>query len=122
MQAASPRPFRVTPAGYPGTTGLDTIDYRLTDPYLDPPGMNDEFYSEKSIRLPHTFGCYHGMSAAPEVNPLPALENGRITFGCLNNLLKVSQVTWQLWSEVCKAVKDSHMVSLPPLVNFVSGF
>ena len=56
--ARKPAPVQVTFAGYPGTTGLSAIDYRLTDPYLDPPGANDSCYSEQSIRLPDTFWCY----------------------------------------------------------------
>ena len=56
--ARKPAPVQVTFAGYPGTTGLSTIDYRLTDPYLDPPGLNDRRYAEESIRLPDTFWCY----------------------------------------------------------------
>ena len=56
--AQKPAPVQATWLGYPGTTGLDTIDYRLTDPYLDPPGLDDAYYSERSIRLPDTFWCY----------------------------------------------------------------
>ncbi len=114
--ARKPAPIQVTFAGYPGTTGLSAIDYRLTDPYLDPPGSKDEFYSEQSIRLPHSIWCYAGMPTAPEVNPLPALQNSQITFGCLNNLLKISNVTWQLWSQVLHVVKDSHF-----LLRFPAG-
>src|SRR6202042_2137598 len=44
-----PAPVQVSWLGFPGTTGLSAIDYRLTDPYFDPPGKGDEFYSEKSI-------------------------------------------------------------------------
>ena len=53
---------------YPGTTGLSAIDYRLTDPYLDPPGLFDAFYSEESIRLPDTFWCYDPLTDQPPVN------------------------------------------------------
>ena len=72
--ARKPAPVQVTFAGYPGSTGLTTIDYRLSDPYLDPPGMDESIYSEKTIRLPDSFWCYDpaGHPDVP-VNPLPAL-------------------------------------------------
>ena len=56
--ARKPAPVQVTMLGMPATTGLATIDYRLTDPYLDPPGETDADYAERSIRLPHCFWCY----------------------------------------------------------------
>src|SRR5262249_46966353 len=56
--ARKPAPVQVTWMGYPGTTGLSTIDYRLTDPFLDPQGMNEAYYAEETIRLPDTFWCY----------------------------------------------------------------
>ena len=58
MFARKPAPVQVCWLAYPGTTGLTAIDFRLTDPYLDPPGLFDRFYSEESIRLPDTFWCY----------------------------------------------------------------
>src|SRR6185369_3769430 len=63
--ARRPAPVQVCWLAYPGTTGLAAIDYRLTDPYLDPPGMFDPFYSEQSIRLPHSFWCYDPLAAGP---------------------------------------------------------
>src|SRR5208337_618405 len=58
VHAQKPAPVQAAWLAYPGTTGLDTIDYRLTDPYLDPPRSADGFYSETSLRLPHSFWCY----------------------------------------------------------------
>jgi len=116
--ARKPAPVQVTWLGYPGTTGLQTIDYRLTDPYLDPPGEADALYTEKSIRLPNTFWCMdpHAIEMAemPEINPLPALEAGHITFGCLNNFCKVNQPLLELWARVLDAVPGSRMVLLAP--------
>ena len=112
--AQKPAPIQITWLAYPGTTGLKTIDYRLTDPYLDPPGEHDDWYAEKSIRLPHTFWCYDPGIDQPEVNDLPALKAGHITFGCLNNLRKVTDPTLSLWSKILTNVPDSKMIMLAP--------
>jgi predicted O-linked N-acetylglucosamine transferase (SPINDLY family) len=110
--ARKPAPVQVTFAGYPGTTGLSTIDYRLTDPYLDPPGLSDAWYAELSYRLPHSFWCYDPQSEEPEVAPLPALSKGFITFGCLNNFCKVNDEVLQLWARVLGAVPTSRLLLL----------
>ncbi|HEY4328844.1 MAG TPA: tetratricopeptide repeat protein, partial [Phycisphaerae bacterium] len=116
MFARKPAPVQVTFAGYPGTTGVDAIDYRLTDPYLDPPGMSESHYSEKTIRLPHSFWCYdpHTSAASTDTGPPPSLANGLITFGCLNNFCKVNSETIRLWSNVLAAVPNSHLLLLAP--------
>jgi predicted O-linked N-acetylglucosamine transferase (SPINDLY family) len=73
--AQKPAPVQVSFAAYPGTTGLATIDYRLTDPYLDPPGETDADYTERSLRL-RSFWCYEPPEETPPVGPLPAERNG----------------------------------------------
>jgi len=127
--ARTPAPLQVTWLGYPGTTGLETIDYRLTDPFLDPASEhNDALYSERSYRLPDTFWCYdptqgsgfgvHGSGNAREggcgVNDLPAESNGLITFGCLNNFCKVNEPTLDLWAAVLRAIPTSKLLLLAP--------
>ena len=112
--ARKPAPIQVAWLAYPGTTGLDTIDYRLTDPYLDPPEPGvDEQYVEKSLRLPATFWCYAPFEdAPPEAGPLPALANGYVTFGCLNNFCKVNDGVLKLWAQVMAGVPHSRLVLL----------
>jgi predicted O-linked N-acetylglucosamine transferase (SPINDLY family) len=112
--ARKPAPVQVAWLGYPGTTGLSTIDYRLTDPYLDPPGLFDAFYSEESVRLPETFWCYDPLTNEPSVSALPALKNGFVTFGCLNNFCKVNDDCLALWAEVLKTVPGSRILLLAP--------
>ncbi len=112
--ARKPAPVQVCWLAYPGTTGLTTVDYRLTDPYLDPPDGNDQFYSEESIRLPDTFWCYWPFDNLPEPNDLPALTNGYITFGSLNNFSKVNPLVLKLWAEVLSAVPGSRLALLAP--------
>ena len=112
--ARKPAPVQVCWLAYPGTTGQAAIDYRLTDVYLDPPGLHDEDYAEESIRLPDTFWCYDPQSREPAVNPLPALEKGYLTFGCLNNFCKVNPAVLTLWAQVMRAVERSRILILAP--------
>ena len=88
--ARKPAPVQVTGLPIQGTTGLSTIDYRLTDPYIDPPGLHDHDYSEESIRLPNAFWCYDPLAGEPARQRLARQDNGFITFGCLNNFCKVN--------------------------------
>lgn len=108
--ARKPAPVQVTYLAYPSTTGLETMDYRLTDPYLDPVGQDERFYSEKSVRLPDNYWCYPPHEPVPEVAPPPALKNGRITFGCFNNFFKVTRPTLDLWRRLLMRVPDSRLV------------
>jgi predicted O-linked N-acetylglucosamine transferase (SPINDLY family) len=112
--ARKPAPVQVSWLGYPGTTGLSTIDYRLTDPYLEPPGLFDAYSAEETLRLPDTFWCYDPQTDQPLINALPALESGAITFGCLNNLCKVNDGCLELWARVLEAVPRSRLLLLAP--------
>ncbi len=102
--ARKPAPVQVSWLGYPGTTGLDTMDWRLTDPRLDPPGTHDDHYTERSYRLPDAFWCYDPLATEPAVNPLPATAAGHVTFGCLNNFCKLHDGVFALWRRVLAAV------------------
>jgi predicted O-linked N-acetylglucosamine transferase (SPINDLY family) len=103
---------QVSWAGYPGTTGLDAIDYRLTDPYLEPADAIDTAPSQESIRLPDSFWCYDPLTDSPTVNALPALSAGHITFGSLNYFCKINEGVISLWSRVLHAVNDSRLLLL----------
>jgi predicted O-linked N-acetylglucosamine transferase (SPINDLY family) len=108
--ARKPAPVQVTMLGLPSTTGLDTIDYRLTDPYLDPPGSTDADYTEQSIRLPHCFWVFEAPEPSPPVAPLPAKTIGHVTFGCLNQLAKVTGPALELWGKILQALPGSRLV------------
>jgi len=113
--ARKPAPVQVCWLAYPGTTGLSAMDFRLTDPHLDPEGTDVGIYSEKTFRLPETFWCYDPLVREPEVGPLPALAAGHVTFGCLNNFLKVSAASLDLWGRVLGRVPGSRLVVMAPV-------
>jgi predicted O-linked N-acetylglucosamine transferase (SPINDLY family) len=112
--ARKPAPVQMTFAGYPGTTGLKAIDYRLTDPHMDPPGQHDENYVEESLRLPDSFWCFDPLTEEPPVSSLPALERGVLTFGCLNNFRKVTTDTLRLWAQVLRAAGPARLILCAP--------
>jgi predicted O-linked N-acetylglucosamine transferase (SPINDLY family) len=112
--ALKPAPVQISWLGYPGTTGVPEIEYRLTEPYLDPPGLHDAFYTERSIYLPETVLACDPPDAAPRCGPLPAIENGFITFGNLNNFRKINDAVLQLHAQVLKEVPRSRLVMRAP--------
>lgn len=105
--ARKPSPVQVTYLAYCGSSGLETIDYRLTDPILDPPGGDRSAYSEKSVVLPETYWCYQPDAGAPEVGPPPAELATHVTFGCLNNFCKITEPTFAVWSRILGAIPHS---------------
>jgi predicted O-linked N-acetylglucosamine transferase (SPINDLY family) len=94
-----PAPVQVSYLGYPNTTGLSQIDYRLTDVWADPPGQ-EAVHSEKLSRLPKGFLCYGPWEEAPAVKSPPALSNGYVTFGSFNNLSKINADVIRLWARL----------------------
>jgi protein O-GlcNAc transferase len=108
--ARKPAPIQVTYLGYPATTGMSAMDYRLTDIHADPPGMTEGYYSEKLLRMPRSFVCYRPPEGTPEVSVLPAKKKGYITFGSFNNLAKMNEKITHLWVQILKAVPGSRLL------------
>ena len=113
LYARKPAPVQIGFAGYPNTSGVSTIDYRLTDPYLEPADGPPFPTSEKVLHLPHTWWCYFPVTEV-EVNELPAAANGFVTFGNLNNFCKLNHETYALWAKVMRACDKSQLILLAP--------
>jgi protein O-GlcNAc transferase len=104
-----PAPVQMSWLGYPNTTGMTAVDYRLTDAIADPPGA-ENFYTEQLIRLTKGLTCYLPPPAAPECGPLPVLTHKGVTFGSLNNLAKLNCAVIALWSRVLKQAPGSRLL------------
>jgi len=115
--ARKPAPIQMTYLGYQHTTGMDVMDYRITDAVADPPGVTDHLYVEKLLRLDPSFFVYAPSDYAPDVAPPPSLENGFITFGCLNNPTKHGAAVVEVWAELLRAVPDSRLLLLGPTAH-----
>lgn len=108
--ARKPAPVQVTYLAYCSTTGLDAIDYRLTDRYLDPLGVALDLYSEATEFLPDCYWCYSAPELEIEPGPPPSERTGQVTFGCLNNFCKVSPEVLRCWARILTATKDSTLL------------
>ncbi|MBA7626392.1 hypothetical protein ES703_33840 [subsurface metagenome] len=113
--AYKPAPIQVTYLGYPNTTGMTQVDYRLTDAIVDT-DEQQKFYTEELVFLPNGFLCYGPGDEQPPFTPLPALENGYITFGSFNNSSKINPYIMKIWADILKAVPDSKL-----LLKFKAG-
>ncbi|HVZ08735.1 tetratricopeptide repeat protein [Rhodopila sp.] len=91
------------------STGLPEMDWFLTDRWETPDGF-DRYYTEKLLRLPDGYVCYSPPSHAPDTTPLPALANGFITFGCFNNLAKVTPLVIETWGAILRQVPGSRLL------------
>lgn len=93
--------------GYFATTGVTAIDYLLGDPVL--PTEEESHFTEQVWRLPETYLCFTPPDVVLEVESLPALSSGVITFGCFNNFAKINDAVVALWAQVLRAVPGSRL-------------
>ncbi|MGZ3238893.1 MAG: O-linked N-acetylglucosamine transferase family protein [Burkholderiaceae bacterium] len=107
--ALRPAPVQLSWLGYFNTTGLQSMDYLVSDPVSSP--LDDlQRFSETVLRLPHVRLCYQAPAYAPESSALPAQRNGHITFGSFNLLTKLNDDVIALWSRIMTAVPDSRLL------------
>ncbi|MEO5331360.1 MAG: tetratricopeptide repeat protein [Magnetococcus sp. YQC-5] len=112
--ALRPAPIQITFLGYPSTTGLPTMDYRMTDPVLDPPGTTEAYHTERLLRLPHAFFCYTPPATAPEVTPPPVLNRGYPTLGVFGRMIKFSPFIMDLWCAVLQRLPTARLLMQTP--------
>ena len=107
--ALKPAPIQATYLGYPSTTGLKTIDYRLTDAWADPVGLTDAYHCEKLMRIPDCGWCYEPVlqEAQSFADAPPVERNGYITFGSFNNIAKFNPPLCDLWVKILQGVPEA---------------
>lgn len=106
--AAGAAPIQVTYLGYPNTTGVPAIGYRLVDAISDPPGA-ERYATEQLVRLPECFLCYGPPADAPQPHPPPCQNTGYVTFGSFNSLPKIGPPVVETWARVLERVNGSRL-------------
>ena len=108
--AAKPAPVQVSWLGYPETSGLSTMDWRISDRFLEPPGGNHVAVGEEKAWLhPDCWTCFEPAHDHPEVNPLPSAQGEAFTFGCFNNYCKINDAVLSAWSRILRATPGSRL-------------
>ncbi|MEW6428092.1 MAG: tetratricopeptide repeat protein [Thermodesulfobacteriota bacterium] len=126
--AAEPAAVQLSWLGYPNTTGLMAMDFRLSDPWADPAVEGDSQTSERLVRLPNSFFCFTPPADAPAVPPLPVDRNDHVTFGSVNNLRKLNRTVLATWADLLTVVPASrlriicHQFHDPLFVDSVADF
>ena len=118
--ALRPAPVQVSYLGYPNTTGLRAVDWRISDARADPPGESDRLHVERLARLPRSFLCYRPGPEIHAVPPLPAARAGHVTFGCFNNFQKLSGPFFEAAAMLLAVVPDSKLIVKAKPLQFAS--
>lgn len=105
--ARQPAPVQAAWLGYPYSTGLKRIQWRITDNFADPPSTKREDYSEHFVRLEH-FLCYRGRCEVAETKVRP--HDSPIVFGSFNNLEKCDDRTIAYWTTILRLLPRSKLV------------
>lgn len=108
--ARQPAPLQISWFGFPITTGLQSVQYRLTDGIIDPPGVSDQFYSENLVRLDRFYAAYRPDPMAPQVGPAPATKGLGVTFASLNTFAKVTPNMLEVWAEILRDLPNSRLL------------
>jgi predicted O-linked N-acetylglucosamine transferase (SPINDLY family) len=106
--ARKPAPVQITAWGHATGTGMKTMDYFFTDAW----GVRVEergFFAEEVIDLPCAI-CYEPPDYLPELGPLPALNGGPVTYGCVNRLEKITQQTIALWGKILEEAPQAQLL------------
>jgi predicted O-linked N-acetylglucosamine transferase (SPINDLY family) len=105
-----PAPVQVTYLGYPTTTGLKHIHYRLTDAVIDSKGVSDSDYTEELQYIDPYFFCLSPLGNRVPVSPAPSLQNTQFCFGAFHNTSKLSDIIIKLWSDVLLEIPESRLL------------
>jgi protein O-GlcNAc transferase len=106
--ARKPAPIQVSGGGNNDTTGLDAMDYLLSDRFHTPTG-SERYFSETLSRLPNDYVCYAPPDYAPAVALPPCQRRGYVTFGCFNNIAKINSEVIALWAQILAALPGARL-------------
>jgi len=111
-------PLQLSWIGYPNTTGLKQVDYRIVDRLTDPPGLDKSYCTESLIRLPEPFLAFALPAELPAPGPLPCEANGFVTLGSFNALPKLNPPLLRSWAGAMQKLPGSRLLVKNPGMDF----
>ena len=117
--AYKPAPVQVSGIGYFATTGLQAVDYFISDKYL---ASEPEYFVEDIISLEHSHFCYSALGEMPATRAAPCTDKGYITFGSFNAIRKVTDEVLELWAKILQEVPGSHLLLKGELFDDEYGY
>ncbi len=104
-------PVVVNHIGYPNTSGLATFDIKFTDAFHDPPGMTQHLWTERLVRIDGSAWSYMGDDVIDH-RAAPVTRCGYVTFGSVNNVIKLNEPLIDAWASVLRRVPRSRLMLL----------
>ena len=117
VMAYRPASVQISGIGYMNSTGLDAVDYFLTDKYC---AANPDYFTEKFLILPRSHIC-NETAIKREVAAPPCLKNNFVTFGSFNNFGKVTDSILHAWKKILDAVPNSRLILKHKIFNTDDG-
>lgn len=108
--ACKAAPLQITYLGYPNTTGLTTIDYRVVDSHSDPFDVPEAWHTEKLHRMPSCFLCFEPPREKLGLTLIPRQRNGYVTFGSFNKIGKIGEKIISVWKRILDQMPSAKMM------------
>lgn len=101
--------IQITGFGYPPTTGMSCIDYKIVDNHVAAPLDSSRYYAEKLLKMPESFWCFEPLDSEQPVDLPPFNKNGYITFGAIGNIAKISDEILECWFQILNELTDARL-------------
>jgi protein O-GlcNAc transferase len=104
-----PAPVQVGWFNYYATSGLDSFDYLIGDKHVVP-ADEEAFYTERILRVPHSYLTFGVDYPVPDVAPSPLSAGNPLTFGSLASQYKLTGAVIETWSAILNGCPGARLL------------
>jgi predicted O-linked N-acetylglucosamine transferase (SPINDLY family) len=103
-----PAPIQIAYLGFPNTTGLKSIQYRITDIVADP-ATSKQRYTETLLKLPRCFLLFKSINQSTPIIPRITPSN-KIIIAAINKENKNSTFALETWKKILKRCPNTNIM------------